>query len=142
MKWEDVAKDFSKINFTSVIVAGEGGLEEVEGLKTQKKRSFPCNERLKEIFKNRFDHTQKGYVFTGQVKDNPLNLGYVRKLWRKCLNELGIEYRKIYQCRHTFITLCLANGLPVQDVARLVGNSPEIIYRHYAGVSKVEIPEF
>ena len=50
------------------------------------------------------------------------------------LNQLGIEYRKPYQTRHTFITLALDNGLDAKDVARLVGNSPEVIYKHYAGV--------
>jgi hypothetical protein len=38
----------------------------------------------------------------------------------------------------------LENGLDAKDVARLVGNSPEIIYKHYAGINstKLEIPEF
>lgn len=142
LKWEDVAKDFSKVTFASAIVVGDGGLIEVNGLKTQKKRSFPCNERLRSVLKTRFTQSHKGYVFTGQSKNVPLNLGYVRKLWRKCLIELGIEHQMIYQTRHTFITFCLGSGISVQDVARLVGNSPTIIYQHYAGVSKVEIPEF
>ncbi|MFN6452409.1 MAG: hypothetical protein RM022_009295 [Nostoc sp. EfeVER01] len=43
------------------------------------------------------------------------------------------EYRKPYQCRHTFITLCLEADIDAKDVGRWVGNSPEIIYKHYAG---------
>lgn len=50
---------------------------------------------------------------------------------------------KPYQTRHTFITLALDNGLDAKDVARLVGNSPEIIYRHYAGnKQELFVPEF
>jgi integrase len=34
-------------------------------------------------------------------------------------------------------------GLDVKDVARLVGNSPEVIYRHYAGNKRdLFVPEF
>jgi integrase len=51
------------------------------------------------------------------------------RVWKLVLEKRGIEYRT----RHTFITLALENGLDAQDVARLVGNSPEVIYRHYAG---------
>ncbi len=57
--------------------------------------------------------------------------------------KLGIEYRKLYQTRHTFITLALENGLDAKDVARLVGNSPAVIYRHYAGNKReLFVPEF
>ncbi|MHC5826952.1 MAG: site-specific integrase, partial [Nostoc sp.] len=43
------------------------------------------------------------------------------------------RYRCPYNTRHTFITLMLAEGLTVSTVAKLVGNSPEIILKHYAG---------
>lgn len=64
--------------------------------------------------------------------------------WKAVLEILdGIEYRKFYQTRHTFITMALKNGVDVKDVAKMVGNSPEIIYRHYAGQSReLFLPEF
>jgi len=56
---------------------------------------------------------------------------------------LDLEYRKPYQTRHTFITLALENRMEVKDVAKLVGNSPEVIYRHYAGyMRQLTVPEF
>ncbi len=52
------------------------------------------------------------------------------------------EYRKPYQCRHTFITLCLEADIDAKDVGRWVGNSPEIIYKHYAGHKRnLQVPE-
>ena len=52
------------------------------------------------------------------------------------------EYRKPYQTRHTFITLCLEADIDAKDVAKWVGNSPEIIYRHYAGNKRdLQVPE-
>ncbi|WP_258003945.1 site-specific integrase [Fischerella thermalis] len=64
--------------------------------------------------------------------------------WKSILTKLdGIEYRKLYQTRHTFITLALDNKMDVKDVAKLVGNSPEVIHRHYAGQSrKIVVPDF
>ncbi|MEM1279002.1 MAG: site-specific integrase, partial [Cyanobacteria bacterium P01_H01_bin.152] len=74
--------------------------------------------------------------------------------WRKVIAKLeAIEYRKLYQTRHTFITAALEtpisteNGsvrmLDAKDVARLVGTSPKMIYEHYAGHSReLAVPEF
>ncbi|NUQ80779.1 MAG: hypothetical protein HUU10_04135 [Bacteroidetes bacterium] len=33
--------------------------------------------------------------------------------------------------RHTFITMSLAAGIPVDQVAKMVGNSPEIVFKNY-----------
>ena len=53
------------------------------------------------------------------------------------------QYLPQYNARHTFITLALENGLDAKDVAYLVGNSPAVIYKHYAGVKRdLHVPEF
>jgi integrase len=38
--------------------------------------------------------------------------------------------------RHSYITFCLDAGMDAKDVAKLVGNSAEIIYKHYAGAKR------
>lgn len=44
--------------------------------------------------------------------------------------------------RHTFITLALESGMDAKDVAALVGNSAEVIYKHYASAKRqLELPE-
>jgi integrase len=63
-------------------------------------------------------------------------------VWQKILYGLGLEYRKPYVTRHTFITLCLDKGIDAKDIAQWVGNSPEIIYKHYAGSRhNLQVPE-
>ena len=53
------------------------------------------------------------------------------------------EYLPLKYCRHTFITLALEAGIEVKDVAALVGNSPDVISRHYAARKPIsELPEF
>ncbi|MEL6900247.1 MAG: hypothetical protein AAFP07_04785 [Cyanobacteria bacterium J06606_4] len=73
-----------------------------------------------------------------------MNTASFRKtVWQPVLEGLKIEYRKPYQTRHTFITLALEHGLNAKDVAKLVGNSAEVIYWHYAASKReVAVPEF
>ena len=51
-------------------------------------------------------------------------------IWSRLLKKCNIEYRKIYQTRHTFITHALNSGnFKVMDIAQIVGhNGPEMIY--------------
>jgi len=65
-----------------------------------------------------------------------------QKSWRPLLAKLGLEDRSLYQTRSSFITAALRQGMAVQDVAALVGNSPGMIFRHYAGVAQdLRLPE-
>jgi integrase len=70
--------------------------------------------------------------------DGKLALGIVKQL----IEDGKIDhYREPYACRDTFISHCLEQGINPVQVAAWVGNSPEIIHRHYAGVVKsVEVP--
>jgi integrase len=45
-------------------------------------------------------------------------------------------YLKPYAMRHSFITWQLAAGMTPANVAKLVGNSPEMIYKHYVSAEK------
>lgn len=95
-------------------------------------------------------------VFTS-VKGNEINIHTLHCVWHGTKNHgkyyVGVleqlakdgkieRYRPPYQTRHTFITLCLNAGIDAKDVARWVGNSPEVIYRHYAGNKRdLQVPE-
>jgi integrase len=54
------------------------------------------------------------------------------KKWKPILLAADVDYRKLYFIRHTYITFCIDGGIDAKDVAKLIGNSPEIIYLHYA----------
>lgn len=145
LQWKHISDDFRTILFEQAIVNSEHGSVCKQGLKTQDKRRFPCNPRM-QSFLSSIKHkrvTPKDLVFpspTGKwIDSNNLR----NRVWSLILQETGIEYRKLYQTRHTFITLALENGLDAKDVARIVGNSPEVVYRHYAGNKReLFVPEF
>ncbi|BAZ37727.1 phage integrase [Calothrix sp. NIES-4101] len=146
LQWKHVAIDFTVLRFEQAVVISSSGLTCKPGLKTQKKRVFPINQRLAGLLRS---IKPVGVSDDGKVFPSPdgkwidvHNLS--RRAWKTVLASLdGVKYRKLYQTRHTFITMALKNGVDVKDVATMVGNSPEIIYRHYAGQSReLVLPEF
>jgi integrase len=146
LQWQHISQDFRFIRFEQAVVVSESGLVCKRGLKTQKKRSFPINKSLGELLKSikltGVEDEDKVFPAKEGMWIDVHNL--TNRGWKAILENLdGIEYRKPYQTRHTFITLALRNGMDVKDVAKLVGNSPEVIYRHYVGHSReIVVPDF
>ena len=146
LEWKHVSRDFKMITFEQVLIRTKSGMKIREGLKTQERRKFPCNDSLQTILRDIKPKEAKSddWVFPSpENKSIDLN-NFRNRTWKKVLKGLELEYRKLYQTRHTFITHALEVGkLDAKDVARLVGNSPEVIYRHYAGNKReLFVPEF
>jgi len=47
---------------------------------------------------------------------------YRHRVWRDALQAAGIEYRALDQTRHTFATLALAAGAPIEWVSKQLGH--------------------
>jgi integrase len=145
LEWRHINSDFHFLHFEQAVIDTKSGRKVREGLKTQERRRFPCNGKLQALLRsikptNSAPNTLVFPGYTGGLLDTK---AFRRSVWIPVLAGLEIEYRKPYQTRHTFVTLALENGLDVKDVARLVGNSPEVIYRHYAGNKRdLFVPEF
>jgi integrase len=58
------------------------------------------------------------------------------KKWKPILLAAGVDYRKLYSIRHACIAFCIRSVMDAADVAKLVGNSAEVIYKHYMGVDR------
>jgi integrase len=148
LQWKHISSDFRIISFEQALIEGEDGTMVRQGLKTQERRRFPCNGKLQTLFRSikPENFNPEGLVFPSPEGKWVDTNNFRNRTWKKVLSGLGIEYRKLYQTRHTFITYALDpehGKLDVKDVARLVGNSPEVIYRHYAGNKReLFIPEF
>ncbi|MEM9216090.1 MAG: site-specific integrase [Cyanobacteria bacterium P01_F01_bin.150] len=143
--WKDISHDLKRVMFERVVITTGSGQQIRESLKTQERRRFPCNGKvqslLAELKPDRYD--AGALVFPGYAGGTLNTPSFRKNVWKPVLEGLGIQYRKPYQTRHTFITLALEHGLDAKDVAKLVGNSPEVIYRHYAGNKReLFVPEF
>jgi len=137
LEWGHVTDGF--INFQQASVIAKANTVK-PGLKTQSNRKFPINRQMQELLdsiprvnKLVFPAPDGGVIGWGN---------FTRRAWATVLSDAGVRYRRPYQIRHSFITQTLRRGLSVQDVAKLVGNSPQVIYAHYAGASReLVVPE-
>lgn len=152
LRWSSVGKTRLVIRESAVQVKSQ--MIHKEGTKTEKMRHFPVGPELEHFIGQLRRGAPTDPVFTKDGKPMVYNYflrswgGYIQKgvryggIVRKLADEGHIErYRSPYQCRHTMITQCLEAGVPLVQLARWVGNSPEILLKHYAGVlSSVEVP--
>jgi integrase len=145
LRWDHISKDYTTITFSEALPADTRILGDI---KTHKHRGFPCNARLMRLLQSR--PRSEGYVFPSQggadIAISSQNL--LNRTWKpvvEALAEAGIlrKYLPTKHTRHTFITLALEAGMDPKDIALLVGNTPEVIYKHYAAPKPtIVIPEF
>jgi integrase len=145
LQWRHITPGYRSIIFEQAVTISENGLQVKPGLKTQDRREFPCGEGLKSFLISIEPNSKdpKQFIFRspkGKLIDFQ---NFASREWKPTIKKLGIEERNPYQMRHSYITYCLDSGLDAKDIAKLVGNSPEMIYRHYAGAKKNLIaPDF
>lgn len=141
LELKNISADLQRITFSQAVVDAEGGRQRVTGLKTQDRRTVYCSTQVKAVLATAIERTPNQIIFPG-IQGGLLGMKSFRKSWATILEELEIDYRKPYQMRHTFITIALEVGIGVKDIAKMVGNSPEIIYRHYAeNVNRATLPD-
>lgn len=154
LQWKHVSHDCKTINFCESVSTR---LKIRKDCKTHKSRLFPCNQQLQALLisikpENALPESlvfpsKRGGVISAKT--------FIENAWRgrddrpdgivtQLIKEGKVNrYRTQYNTRHTFITHCLEAGVSVVQVAKWVGNSPEIIMKHYAGIIRpVEVPEF
>ncbi|MEM1309140.1 MAG: tyrosine-type recombinase/integrase [Cyanobacteria bacterium P01_H01_bin.153] len=155
LQWQHISRDYHLIRFEQAVVISEAGLVCKKGLKTQKKRTFPANAKLAALLKGIKPHeTRPETMVFPSPEGHWIDVhNFTNRAWRKVIAKLeAIEYRKLYQTRHTFITAALETPIPTEngsvrmldakDVARLVGTSSKMIYEHYAGhFRELAVPE-
>lgn len=157
LQWKHITKDCSQITFAE---SYDGNLKIRKSTKTGKIRKFPCNPVLKGLLVLvRPDNPLPDELVFTTVNGLPINNSrFTNQVWKGCrsgkktyhgvvttLVNAGLveRYRCLYNTRHTFITMALEGGMTVPQVAKLVGNSPEVIMRHYAGNTlKFDVPVF
>lgn len=147
IRWEDIEFDNGRIRFSEALARNQNNRGERirKGTKTGKVRYTPASEillrNLVEIdIENHKRFGSSKLIFT--TGDGlPVNDDNYRKTWQKLLQRAGVRYRRPYNLRHTFISHCLRSGVDVVTVAQWVGNSAEVIYKHYAGlVGETKMP--
>lgn len=129
--------------------------------KTHESRVFPMGAELEELLRGiePEEYVPDDPVFRSKEGKELTHANFTRRAWHGYTNRHGkwipgivkrlaeagqIEkYRQPYAMRDTFISHCVVEqGLHPVQVAAWVGNSPDVIFRCYAGVvRRVEVPD-
>jgi len=151
LKWKHIKSDCSAIVFCE---SYDCLTNITKDTKTHSSRIFRCGEKLQKLLlsvkpKN---VNPEGIVFKTQ-RNKRINWRGFSRLWGghpsnrvpsviKRLVEQGKikQYLKPYATRHTFITLQLQAGINPKDIAKWCGNSPEVIEKYYADVTRDLMP--
>jgi integrase len=133
------------ILFEQAVVQGENGLTLKKGLKTQKYRRINVSNRVTELLTKikPSDAKSDDLVFPSPVTRAWIDVSnFSQRVWKPLLIAMGMEYRKPYNTRHTFITLAIQDGARIHDIKRVCGTSSEVIERHYLGNTRdFQMPE-
>lgn len=145
LKWKHVG--VNRITFTEAFPCS---VRLTKATKTGQDRLFPINESLRSLLESQRKEgaTGEDLVFPapGGKEINSINFG--RRTWKPVIMALIKEglverYLPPYNCRHSFVTHCVEAGVSIPQIAKWVGNSAEVILKHYAGVTKYAVvPEF
>ena len=125
------------IKFRQAVVVSEDGLKLKEGLKTQRKRDFPITPEVQGILNDigGDDHDKEAFLFPslrGKFIDQH---NFSTRAWKAILEKCDVPYRKSYQCRHTFISLCVESHINSTAIGRWTGTSAKMIDKHYGATN-------
>ena len=135
LQWKHI--DSKVVKFRQSIVISEEGLLCKQGLKTQKKRDFPINSELNTILAQIKPNKVKlnSFVFPSPKGKYLDHSNFSSRAWKSILAKANISYRKSYQTRHTFITMCVEAHYNSTVIGRWTGTSAKMIDKHYGATN-------
>lgn len=136
--WENVSLDCSQVVFDGSIQTINGVQIRSEGSKNNKVRSVAVSSRVQNLLLSirPEDFNPKQFVFpspTGRAINYP---NFLSKIWHKVVDPIKSDTTP-YNCRDTFITMQLLNGVPSAVIANWCDTSTGMIDRAYADKLKL-----
>ncbi len=145
LKWKHIEKN--RIYFCEAVATD---VRIRKSTKTHEPRYFPINVELQRILDNIRPQGSKpeDLVFPARNGKELDTHNFLNRVWKPVIKQLVTagkvkEYLPQYNCRHTFITLCLEDGISSRRVAEWCGTSVAVIEEHYAGtINHIQVPSF
>lgn len=136
LKWEDVNFSRKEIYINRAIKMGI-----VSTPKTQNSiRTIDIIDSLLPYLQDQFKRTGKknSYMFLNKNGQHYYDIKRIRDTkWKNLLTECNLEYRTIYQMRHSFATIMIENGEDVLWVSNMLGHlDSSITLKIYAKYKK------
>lgn len=131
LRWSDIDWTKKQISITKGRVRGKEGLPKTAAGDRLVPMVPPVEEALKKLHQSKVC-SLTDYVFLSK-KGKPIDK-HMDVIWSRALKKAGMRHRASYQLRHTFVTRCIMQQMPVPYIAKIIGHSTvDTIYRHYAG---------
>jgi integrase len=123
----------SAINFNTGLITIDSSLARVRLPKisayTRERKSCKCGEtKVLPIPSQLLDWLQlrcssnPDLIFTSPNGTYICDRNYRERFWKPLLTHLGIPYRVPYSTRHTFASHCVAQGIPLTEIAQMLGH--------------------
>jgi len=92
-----------------------------------------------DVLKNTPKIDKNPYIIVGAVKGSSLNAA--QKPWRRVRKIAQLDDVRIHDLRHTFASICVAQGMSLQMVAKLLGHTQTSTSERYAHLAKTNIQD-
>jgi integrase len=144
---EAIALVWSDIKNSRIIVSRAYSQGILKSTKTYESRNFPVNSQLDKLLQS-LPRTQN-LIFPAPEGSYINQHNFGERYWKLIVKKLVAagkisEYLPTCNLRHSWITRMLRSGLDIATVARLAGNKPDTIMKHYlaARVQDLVLPDF
>jgi integrase len=129
LQWGHLAKDCSKVWIGQSVSRGKR-----KSTKTNKDREFKLPGYLvTELQARRPENCKPTDLVFPALRGGAIDASCFRsRAWVSVLRTAGVEYRKPYNTRHTFISHALAQGANPVAIAQMTGHDLETLFKHYA----------
>ncbi|MEK6789654.1 MAG: DUF3596 domain-containing protein [Pseudomonadota bacterium] len=123
LRWKCVDFDRREILIRETFTQGRFEYTKNDPSQREINMSVPVFEALKRQFDVTGYRGRDGLVFSTRM-GTPIDAkNFTNRIWKPMLEDLGIEYRRPYNTRHTCATLWLASGESPEWVARQLGHA-------------------
>lgn len=134
LQWKHIKEDCGCIRFEeSVTTSGNGIPTRVQGSKNNKKRQFPCSERLRNLLISiKPENPDFDALVFPSPKGKVINYNnFCNNAWNRIVDPIKPDTTP-YSCRDTFITLQILKGVSESIIAKWCDTSVSMIEKHYA----------
>lgn len=81
-------------------------------------------------------NSHKGPYIVPSKSGGPLDKTTISRAWKRLLERIGLEHRRIHDCRHTCGSILALNGVPTRVIQQILGHSSEEMAVHYSQQTK------
>ena len=121
---QDIAEDGSSVSVTKAIKM-VGGVPKLGPPKSKRGRRMipvPMDYRVDACYLRQ--HSGKPYIWTSKREDGLFDVGAFRKRYYRTIGKVpGVRKLSPHCCKHTYISNLEKRGVPMEQIARLVGHS-------------------